>query len=198
MQAEEKQIVKLVITGPVNAGKTTMVQNLSDSQIAATDVAPSDQVAQLKAMTTVGLDFGILKVDDALELHLFGTPGQSRFNFMWNILSKGAIGAIFLVDSTSDESMTEMKKMFEYYQEHVNLPVIVGATKQDLPGALGVDDIAAKLNLGDVMVIPVDAREKQGSKMLALTLLGNALVQASAEADDADFDDFDGDYDDLF
>jgi len=193
---EEKQIVKLVITGPVNAGKTTMVQNLSDSQIAATDVAATDQVSQLKAMTTVGLDFGILKIDDSLEMHLFGTPGQARFNFMWKILSKGAIGAIFLVDSTSDESMLEMKKMFEYFSEHVDLPVVVGATKQDLPGAKSPDEIAALLELGDTMVIPVDARVKEGSKMLALTLLGNALVEA--QAGEEEFDDDDYDYDELF
>ena len=193
METEEKQIVKLVITGPVNAGKTTMVQNLSDSQLAATDVAATDDVSQLKAMTTVGLDFGILKVDDSLELHLFGTPGQSRFNFMWNILSRGAIGAIFLVDSSSDESLQEMKKMFEYFSEHVDLPMVVGATKQDLPGAKSVESIAATLGLHTDLVLPVDAREKEGSKMLALTLLGNALLAAQAEGD---YDD--SDYDDLF
>jgi len=193
MDSEDKQIVKLVITGPVNAGKTTMVQNLSDSQIAATDVAATDQVSQLKAMTTVGLDFGILKIDDGLELHLFGTPGQARFNFMWNILSKGAIGAIFLVDSTSDESLQEMKKMFDYYSEHVDLPAIVGATKQDLSGAKSVEQIAAILELDPDLVFAVDARQKEGSKMLALTLLGNALVAAQA---DGDYDD--SDYDDLF
>lgn len=191
---ESKQIVKLVITGPVNAGKTTMVQNLSDSQVAATDVAATDSVSQLKAMTTVGLDFGILKIDDTLEMHLFGTPGQSRFNFMWKILSKGAIGAIFLVDSTCDESMLEMKKMFLYFSEHVDLPVVVGATKQDLPGAKTPDEIAAFLELGDTMVIPVDARDKESGKMLTLTLLGNALVEAQAD------EDYDDDYDtgDLF
>ncbi len=193
MSSEDKQIVKLVITGPVNAGKTTMVQNLSDSQIAATDVAATDQVSQLKAMTTVGLDFGILKIDDGLELHLFGTPGQARFNFMWNILSKGAIGAIFLVDSTSDDSLQEMKKMHAYFTEHVDLPAIVGATKQDLDGAKSVEQIATILELNTDLVLPVDAREKEGSKMLALTLLGNALIAAQA---DGDYDD--SDYDDLF
>jgi len=193
MGDDDKQIVKLVITGPVNAGKTTMVQNLSDSQIAATDVAATDQVSQLKAMTTVGLDFGILKIDNGLELHLFGTPGQARFNFMWNILSKGAIGAIFLVDSTSDDSLQEMKKMYAYFTEHVDLPAIVGATKQDLDGAKSVEQIAAALNMNQDLVLPVDAREKEGSKMLALTLLGNALVAAQA---DGDYDD--SDYDDLF
>jgi len=194
MQTESKQIVKLVITGPVNAGKTTMVQNLSDSQVAATDVAATDHVSQLKSMTTVGLDFGILKIDDTLELHLFGTPGQSRFNFMWNILSKGAIGAIFLVDSTSDDSLIEMVKMFEYFQKNVNLPVVVGATKQDMPGAKSIEELKELLNLGDTMIIPVDARKKEQSKILALTLLGNALVDAQDDDDEYE----DEDYEDLF
>ncbi len=194
MQDASKQVVKLVITGPVNAGKTTMVQNLSDSQIAATDVAATDHVSQLKSMTTVGLDFGILKIDDTLELHLFGTPGQARFNFMWNILSKGAIGAIFLVDSTSDDSLVEMKKMFDYFSEHVDLPVIVGATKQDMDGAKSIEELKSLLNLGDTMIIPVDARKKEESKTLALTLLGNALLDAQDEEGDYD----DSDYEDLF
>ena len=191
---ESKQIVKLVITGPVNAGKTTMVQNLSDSQVAATDVAATDHVSQLKSMTTVGLDFGILKIDETLELHLFGTPGQSRFNFMWNILSKGAIGAIFLVDSTSDDSLVEMTKMFEYFQKNVDLPVVVGATKQDMEGAKSIEELKTLLNLGDTMIIPVDARKKEESKILALTLLGNALVDAQEEDDEYE----DADYEDLF
>jgi len=178
----------------VNAGKTTMVQNLSDSQVAATDVAATDHVSQLKSMTTVGLDFGILKIDETLELHLFGTPGQSRFNFMWNILSKGAIGAIFLVDSTSDDSLVEMTKMFEYFQKNVDLPVVVGATKQDMEGAKSIEELKTLLNLGDTMIIPVDARKKEESKILALTLLGNALVDAQEEDEEYE----DADYEDLF
>ncbi len=179
MENRKSQVVKLLITGPVNAGKTTLVQQLSDSQVAATDVAATDHVARLKSMTTVGLDFGILHIDDELELHLVGTPGQARFNFMWDILAKGAIGAIFLVDSSCDESLREMQKMFTYYQEKVGLPVIVGATKQDLPGARSPDELAEILKLEDIPIVPLDAREKEENKMLALTLLENALVDAS-------------------
>lgn len=171
----QKQIVKLVITGPVNAGKTTMVQHLSEKQIAATDVAATDSVSQLKALTTVGLDFGILHIDEGLELHLFGTPGQSRFNFMWDILSKGSVGAVFLVDSTSEDSMSEMKKMYDYYQKKICLPAIIGATKQDLNGAKTIDEIAELLGLNDILILPVDVREKEQSKVLALTLLESAI-----------------------
>lgn len=182
-----KQIVKLLITGPVNAGKTTLVQQLSDTQVAATDVKATDEVARLKALTTVGLDFGILNIDDDLELHLFGTPGQSRFNFMWDILARGAIGAIFLVDSTSNDSIAEMKKMYTYYQEKVGLPAVVGATKQDLAGARPVAELADLLELDDVPIMPLDARNKEQNKMISLTLLENALIDAY-ENEGMDFD----------
>jgi len=183
-----KRIVKLLITGPVNAGKTTLIQHLSDTQVAATDVAATDEVASLKALTTVGLDFGILKVDDELELHLFGTPGQSRFNFMWDILSRGALGAVFLVDSTCNNSITEMKKMYDYYQQKVKAPVIVGATKQDLAGAKSIEELGDQLGMGDIPILPLDAREKEQSKMISLTLLENALVDEYTD-DAGDFDD---------
>ncbi len=187
MNAPRKQIFKLLITGPVNAGKTTLVSHLSDSQVAATDVAATDEVARLKAMTTVGLDFGILRVDDELELHLFGTPGQARFNFMWDILAKGALAAVFLIDSTSEASLTEARKMYDYYREKVRLPVVFGATKQDLPGAISPEEIAERLDLGDVPVIPLDARVKEENKAIVLTVLENALVEAvEAEAGESD------------
>lgn len=189
MSAANKQIVKLLITGPVNAGKTTFVRHLSDTQVAATDVAATDAVAGLKALTTVGLDFGILKVDDDLELHLFGTPGQSRFNFMWDILVRGAIGAVFLVDSTSSDSINEMKKMYAYYREKASLPAIVGATKQDLAGAKSIDELSTLLDMGDIPILPLDARHKEQNKTISLTLLENALVD--------EFDEDIGEFDDL-
>lgn len=188
MTEAHKQIVKLLITGPVNAGKTTFVQHLSDTQLAATDVAATDEVARLKALTTVGLDFGILKIDDELELHLFGTPGQSRFNFMWDILARGAVGAVFLVDSTSADSINEMKKMHAYYKEKVNLPAIVGATKQDLADAKPVDELSMLLELGSIPILPLDARDKEQNKTISLTLLENALVD-EFEQDIGGFDD---------
>ncbi len=178
-----RQIVKLVITGPVNAGKTTLVRHLSDTQTLATDVSATDQVARLKSMTTVGLDFGVLRIDEELDLHLVGTPGQARFNFMWDILARGAIGALFLVDSASKESIEEMSKMYAYFREKVGLPALVAATKQDLPGAKPPAELAAMLDLGDVPVIPLDAREKEQNKMAVLTLLENALAELEGEQD---------------
>ena len=51
-----------------------------------------------KRTTTVAMDFGRITVDESLILYLFGTPGQSRFWFMWDELARGAVGAVVLVD----------------------------------------------------------------------------------------------------
>jgi len=185
-----KEIAKILITGPFNAGKTTLIRHISDEQSSGKDVQATDVLAQFKGMTTVGLDFGILHVDDTLDVHLFGTPGQSRFNFMWRILSKGALGTIFLIDSSSQRAIDEGKSMFQYYRERSDDPIIIGATKRDEPNAKPIDVLVKELNVGDTTVIPCDPRKVEDSKTLVLSLLQAIIdAQTGGNADDDDYDD---------
>ena len=48
-----------------------------------------NEAERIKSQTTVAMDFGRITIDDELILYLFGTPGQRRFDFMWEILSEG-------------------------------------------------------------------------------------------------------------
>jgi len=187
-----KEIAKILITGPFNAGKTTLIRHISDEQSSGKDVRATDVLAQFKGMTTVGLDFGILHVDDTLDVHLFGTPGQSRFNFMWRILSKGALGTIFLIDSSSQRAIDEGKSMFQYYRERSDDPIIIGATKRDEPGAKPINVLVQELDIGDTTVIPCDPRKVEDSKTLVLSLL-----QAIIDAQTGGVVEEDDDYDDL-
>lgn len=185
-----KEIAKILITGPFNAGKTTLIKHISDEQSSGKDVQATDVLSQFKGMTTVGLDFGILHVDEGLDVHMFGTPGQSRFNFMWKILSRGALGTIFLIDSSSQRAIDEGKSMLQYYRERSDDPIVIGATKRDVAGAKPIDMLALELEAGDITVVPCDPREVEDSKTLVLTLL-QAIIDrqnVGAEADD-DFDD---------
>ena len=96
------KIYKFVITGAFNAGKTTFVNTLSDISTVNTDRAIRDSIeSAIKASTTTALDYGQVQMDEALTVHLFGTPGQPRFDFMRHILSKGMDGFVFLVDAGS-------------------------------------------------------------------------------------------------
>jgi len=178
-----KDVAKILITGPFNAGKTTLIKFISDEQTSGKDVQATDVLAQYKSMTTVGLDFGILHVDDTLDVHLFGTPGQARFNFMWKILSKGALGTVFLIDSSNQRAIDEGKIMYKFYRELSDTPIIIGATKRDLPEAKDLADLACELNIGDTTIIPCDPREKEDSKMLVLALL-QEIISQSMEAED--------------
>ncbi|MDQ6953939.1 MAG: ATP/GTP-binding protein [Mariprofundaceae bacterium] len=184
--SHKKDIAKILITGPFNAGKTTLIKFISDEQTSGKDVQATDALAQYKSMTTVGLDFGILHVDDELDVHLFGTPGQARFNFMWKILSKGALGTVFLVDSSSQRAIDEGKLMLEFYRDLSDMPIIIGATKRDLPDARELGDLACELNIGDTVIIPCDPREKDDSKMLVLALLQEIIAQSMDFDDDLD------------
>ncbi len=95
------QTVKMVITGPFSAGKTEFIRTISEIDVVSTErKISSDAEKSQKEATTVAMDFGRITVDDDLVLYLFGTPGQKRFDFMWEILSEGMLGFIVIVDSS--------------------------------------------------------------------------------------------------
>src|SRR5688572_25011985 len=99
------QTVKMVVTGPFSAGKTEFIQSVSEIDVVSTERKISSPAERsVKEATTVAMDFGRITVDEDLVLYLFGTPGQKRFDFMWEILSEGMLGFIVMVDSTRPET----------------------------------------------------------------------------------------------
>ena len=105
-----EQLFKLVITGAFNTGKTTFIRSLSDITAVDTDKATSSADEQrIKASTTVAMDYGRVQLDDR-RVQLFGTPGQTRFDFMREVLAKDMDGFLVLVDlaepATIDEAAT--------------------------------------------------------------------------------------------
>ena len=88
------QTVKMVITGPFSSGKTEFIRSISEIEVVSTErgITPDTAESQQKDNTTVAMDFGRITVDDDLVLYLFGTPGQRRFDFMWEILAEGHAG----------------------------------------------------------------------------------------------------------
>ena len=71
------QTVKMVVTGPFNAGKTEFIRSVSEIDVVSTEKKISSRAERVKETTTVAMDFGRITVDDDLVLYLFGTPGQS-------------------------------------------------------------------------------------------------------------------------
>jgi small GTP-binding protein len=115
----------------------------------------------VKEETTVAMDFGRVTLGDQL-LHLFGTPGQPRFDFMWEVLTKEMQGFIVLADSTIPETFVEVERMLKLFQQYAAAPYLVVANKQDLKGALSPEEIQKALKVEKVL--PCVATDKASVK----------------------------------
>ena len=104
-----EQIFKILVTGPFAAGKTSLIQSVSQTKVVSTDVFTTGDESVVKGETTVAMDFGTYRLDDGgdVQLLLFGTPGQPRFRFMTNIL-KGDVDVVaFVIDADATGTHAE-------------------------------------------------------------------------------------------
>ena len=125
---------KILITGPFSAGKTVFIQSVSEIEVVSTERKISHHAPKGKVETTVAMDYGRAIVAGK-TLHLFGTPGQPRFDFMWDILAEEMDGFVMLVDSTDESSFPVAKKLIQVFQGYEDVPYVVAANRQDMPGA---------------------------------------------------------------
>lgn len=173
------QSVKMVITGPFSAGKTEFISTVSEIEVVSTERKISHSAeSATKESTTVAMDFGRISIDEDLILYLFGTPGQRRFDFMWEILSEGMLGFVVMIDSTKPETFREARRILKTFVQFAKTPFVVAANKQDLDDAWAPDDIRIILRLNsDVKVLPCIARDRESVKNVLLELLYSILEQ---------------------
>lgn len=175
------QTVKMVITGPFNSGKTEFIQTVSEIDVVATERQISSEAEKIKDTTTVAMDFGRITVDEDLVLYLFGTPGQKRFDFMWEILSEGMLGFVVMVDSTRPETFREARSILETFRAYAPTPYVVTANKQDLEDAWDIDDMRIALRLDPKLkFLPCIATDKDSVKNVLLELLYSILAEMEA------------------
>jgi uncharacterized protein len=175
------QTVKIVVTGPFSAGKTELIRSVSEIDVVSTERKISSAAERVKESTTVAMDFGRITVDNDLVLYLFGTPGQKRFDFMWEILSEGMLGFIVMVDSTRPETFREARSILETFRAYAPTPYVVAANKQDCKDAWEIEDMRLALRLDPkVKLLPCVARDKEAVKTILLELLYSILAEMEA------------------
>ena len=146
---------KVVVTGHFNSGKTELIRTVSEISIVTTETKRTDGRIGEKSTTTVVMDFGRVTVDLDTIVYLFGTPGQERFDFMWEILSKNMLGFVVMVDSTNRDGILDTGKIISYFKEISDVPYIIVANKQDLANAAHPEEIREVLGLSaEDQVVP--------------------------------------------
>jgi len=153
---------RILVTGPFNAGKSTVVKALSEKSISI------DRMG-----TTVAFDYGNVNVT-GIEAEIFGTPGQERFEFIFKIFAREVSGVLLVVDANHPDELARAKQMLDLVGPRI--PYVILANKSDLAGALAPDEIAHRMGLPpDVTVIPTVATENKGVRD-ALLILAEMII----------------------
>jgi hypothetical protein len=167
------RVLKILVTGPFNAGKTAFVKTISDIPVVSTERRISHRAKGLKLQTTVAMDYGRAQVGDDV-LHLTGTPGQARFDFMWEILSKEMHGLVLVVDATQPDSFADARAMLADMLVPRSVPFVIAANKQDLESALHPDKVRRGLGFtaGEALVAPCVTSRKTSVRFVLGQLVG--------------------------
>lgn len=165
---------KFIFTGPPGVGKTTAIAAISDIEPVTTEMMASGELAKRKETTTAGLDFGELRLEGGDTVRLYGTPGQRRFEFMWRLLSEGALGVVILTDNSRDDPLGDLDIYLTNFSSLIEEKgAVIGVTRLEEYPAPSIDAYYEHLEARELLmpVLECDIRRADDVAILLDALM---------------------------
>ncbi len=165
---------KIIFTGPVGAGKTTAIAAISDEPPVSTDVNCTGDEKKIKNTTTVAMDYSYIQLENGKRVHLYGTPGQERFDFMWKILTRGGLGLVLLINNDHPAPLEQMEYYLDAFSDFIEeTGVVIGITRMGIADSFSIEDYQTRLiNRNQTFpLFEVDGRSSRDVKILMEALL---------------------------
>ena len=171
------QQYKIVFGGTMGSGKSSAIKALSEIDVLSTEALNTDLESHEKMLTTVGIDYGEITLDDGVKVGLYGTPGQDRFDFIWAVICKGAIGTIVMIDHTAENPLIDLDHYVQAFQPFGN-NIVIAVTHIDRKPerTLSIYRDWLKARELNYPLFFVDARQQDDVLLLVETLIANVEV----------------------
>jgi len=167
--------IKFIFTGPPGAGKTTAIASISDEPPIITN-AISSQKVDANGVAAAAMDFAEITLQDDTVVHLYGIPGQERFRFIWEVIIRGGLGLIILIDNTRTSPLDDLDIYLDNFADYIKTTsAVIGITRinKEDKDSLQLDDYhkhLKKRNL-ELPLFPVDTRKNKDISLLLDSLM---------------------------
>ena len=162
---------KIVYYGPGLCGKTTNLQFIYEK----TNPSSKGKLISLATETdrTLFFDFLPLELGNVrgfkTRFHLYTVPGQVFYDASRKLILKGVDGVIFVADSQRErmdanvESLRNLEQNLKAQGYDIrSIPYVLQLNKRDLPSAVPVDEMKAKLCIDNEPVLEAIAASEEG------------------------------------
>uniref|UniRef100_A0A452S330 ADP-ribosylation factor-like protein 14 n=1 Tax=Ursus americanus TaxID=9643 RepID=A0A452S330_URSAM len=122
---------RILLLGLDSAGKSTLLYKLKLAK-------------DITTIPTIGFNVEVIELEKSLSLTVWDVGGQEKMRTVWEYYCENTDGLLYVVDSTDKQRLEDSRRELKHIlkNEHIkNVPVVLLANKQDVPGALTAEDI---------------------------------------------------------